>query len=63
MIARVDCQSGSGTMPSPGTGKYYLVRGAGPSPYCNGTPSWSSGSPREVGDRDAGLDADPNTCP
>ncbi len=52
-----------GTTPSPGTGKYYLVRGAGPSPYCNGTPSWSSGSPREVGDRDAGLDADPNTCP
>jgi hypothetical protein len=31
------------TLPASGAGKYYLVRGAGPSPYCNATPSWKTG--------------------
>ncbi len=45
------------TAPAAGAGKYYLVRGAGPTGFCNATASWGTG------DRDADLAADPNTCP
>jgi hypothetical protein len=55
------------TAPAPGGARYYLVRGAGPSPYCNATPSWKSGvaaeKPGAGGDRDADIVLDPDACP
>src|SRR6185436_4144001 len=54
-------------LPASGAGKYYLVRGAGPSPYCNATPSWKTGvaaeKPGAGGDRDADIALDSDSCP
>jgi hypothetical protein len=56
-----------GTTPSAGAGKYYLVRGAGPSPYCNASHSWKTGAAAEKpgagGDRDDDIALDPDACP
>ena len=55
------------TTPSPGAGKYYLVRGAGPSPFCNASHSWRTGAPAEKpgagGDRDDDIVLDGDACP
>jgi hypothetical protein len=55
------------TVPPPGAAEYYLVRGAGPSAYCNATPSWETGTAAEKpgagGDRDADIALDPDACP
>jgi hypothetical protein len=54
-------------VPGIGTGKYYLVRLAGPTPFCNATATWRTLGPAEKpgagGDRDADLVLDPATCP
>jgi hypothetical protein len=53
--------------PGAGAGKYYLVRPAGPSAYCNATPTWRTGvaaeNPGAGGDRDADMALDPDACP
>jgi hypothetical protein len=46
-------------MPSPGEGSWYLVRGLN----CGGAGSYDSGSPSQVGLRDAEIDASAGTCP
>jgi len=55
------------TAPGAGSAKYYLVRPAGPSAYCNATSSWKTGvateRPGAGGDRDADLVLDPDSCP
>jgi hypothetical protein len=55
------------TPPGAGSGKYYLVRPAGPTAYCNATPSWKTGAaaerPGAGGDRDADIALDPDACP
>jgi hypothetical protein len=55
------------TVPGAGSGKYYLVRSAGPPPYCNATASWKTGAaaerPGAGGDRDADIALDPDACP
>jgi hypothetical protein len=55
------------TTPAPTAGKYYLVRGAGPAPYCNAGHSWKTGAAAEKpgagGDRDADIALDPDGCP
>jgi hypothetical protein len=55
------------TVPAPGAGKYYLVRGAGPSPYCIAGHSWRTGVPAEKpgagGDRDTDIPLDADACP
>jgi hypothetical protein len=55
------------TVPAVNGGKYYLVRGAGASAYCNAGNSWKTGvaaeKPGVGGDRDADIDLDPDACP
>ena len=55
------------TTPAVGTGKYYLVRGAGASAFCNAGNSWKTGvlaeKPGAGGDRDADIVLDPDACP
>ena len=45
--------------PSAGDGFWFLVRGAN----CGGKGTYNSGSPRQVGSRDAGIAASGNDCP
>jgi len=55
------------TTPAVNGGKYYLVRGAGASAFCNAGNSWKEGvlseKPGAGGDRDADIVLDPDACP
>jgi len=44
--------------PAPGGGFFYLVRGTN----CSGSGTYDTGSPRQIGSRDAEVDAAPITC-
>jgi hypothetical protein len=55
------------TVPALNGVNYYLVRGAGPSAFCNAGNSWKTGvaaeKPGVGGDRDADIVLDASTCP
>ena len=44
--------------PAPGSGFFYLVRGTS----CSGSGTYDTGSPRQIGSRDAEVDAAPIAC-
>ena len=49
----------TGATPSVGDGFWFLVRGSN----CGGAGTYDSGAPKQVGSRDAGINASGNSCP